>query len=143
MEPVEIAVTQYGNHDIPGILDNPTVDEYIRTVSGDSALTDETAWCAAFVGWCLKQAGRPNTASLAARSYLNYGAATTAPVFGDLVVLWRISPTGPYGHVGFFVRATDTGIYILGGNQSDAVNIALFPKTQLLSYRKIPEVTHA
>lgn len=40
------------------------------------------------------------------------------------------------GHVGFFVASLgDNHIRVLGGNQSDAVTIATFRRSSVLSYR--------
>jgi hypothetical protein len=55
---------------------------------------------------------------------------------GDIVILWRISPKSIYGHVGFYVCERKNTLYLLGGNQSNSVSIAPYPKTQVLGYRK-------
>lgn len=140
MNPIEIALKEYGTHDIAGAKSNPRVLQYFKDIGQKWVTDDDTAWCAAFVNWCLKQAGKPQTGELNARSFLTYGVPTNVPQLGDIVVLWRINRTGPYGHVGFFIAQTDTLIYILGGNQADSVNIMAFPKTQLLDYRRLPLV---
>lgn len=143
MEPFKIALTQYGNKEIAGLLHNAEVVKYFKEIGQTWVKDDETAWCAAFVNWCLKKAGLQHTGSLAARSFLSYGVSTKKPLPGDLVVLWRITKNSSYGHVGFFVREKDDIIYILGGNQGDQVNISMYSKTQLLDYRVIPELKHA
>ena len=98
----------------------------------------DTHWiCACFVNWCLKEANEDWSSRLNARSFLKYGTSTTKPKIGDIVVFWRISPTSAYGHVGFFVKEEGGLIYCLGGNQSNSVNIATFPKAQVLGYRSI------
>lgn len=141
MTPLEIALKEYGTKEIAGILHNAEVVKYFKAIGHKWVNDDETAWCAAFANWCLLKAGKPHTGKLNARSFLEYGQATKKPVLGDLVVLWRIRRDSVFGHVGFYIRETKDSIYMLGGNQSDEVNIAAFPKTQLLGYRKIPEVT--
>lgn len=141
MKPFEIALKEYGIKTISGIVHNPDVLKYFKEIGHKWVKDDETAWCAAFVNWCLLKAGKPHTGSLAARSFLEYGQSTTKPALGDVVVLWRIAPVGAFGHVGFFIKSTKDYIYILGGNQAGQVNIQTYPKTQLLEYRKIPEVT--
>jgi hypothetical protein len=37
--------------------------------------------------------------------------------------------------VGFYVRETARYVFLLGGNQSNAVNIAAYPKTRVIGYR--------
>lgn len=40
-----------------------------------------------------------------------------------------------FGHVGFVVGWNDTHVYLLGGNQSDMVNVTKFPKSSVRGYR--------
>jgi len=141
MNILEVALREYGTYEWAGKDHNPRILQYFKEIGHKWVKDDETAWCAAFVNWCLLQASKPQTGKLNARSFLEYGQDTKKPVLGDVVVLWRGTRTSDLGHVGFYVNETKTYIYILGGNQSEQVNIGRFPKTQLLGYRKIPEVT--
>jgi uncharacterized protein (TIGR02594 family) len=139
MSPLEIALGEYATHALVGAGNNPQVLRYFQEIGQKWVVDDDTAWCAAFVNWCIMKAGKIGTNSLLARSFLNYGTPKNIPNVGDLVILWRISKSSPFGHVGFFIRETNSLIYILGGNQSDAVNIQAFDKTRLLGYRQIPQ----
>lgn len=143
MRPIDIALGEYGTHSIKGFLNSDTVLRYFKEIGARWVTNDDTAWCAAFANWVLKQSGKPITGSLAARSFMQYGMATDKPSLGDIVVLWRISIDSAFGHVGFFVKEDKANIYILGGNQSDEVNITPFPKSRVLGYRKIPETNNA
>jgi hypothetical protein len=58
------------------------------------------------------------------------------PEIGDVAVFWRTSPESWQGHVAFYVKHTGTQVYVLGGNQSNMVNTAPYPGTQLLGYRR-------
>lgn len=133
-----IALGEYGTKEIVGAKHNPRVLEYFSKCGHSWVKNDETAWCSAFVGFCLETAGIASTRLLNARSYLNWGKPVENPSIGDIVVFWRGSQMGWEGHVGFFIKETPTGILTLGGNQSDQVFIAEYPKSQLLGYRKIP-----
>ena len=95
---------------------------------------DAVAWCAAFVGACLARADQPNTGSLLARSYLDWGAPLTEPRLGAVAILSRGRDTS-LGHVGFLVGMAGTQPLILAGNQGDAVSIAAFPPERLLGLR--------
>ncbi len=95
---------------------------------------DEVAWCAAFIGASLERAGIASTRSLLARSYLNWGKALEAGQLGAVAVLERGSDPSQ-GHVGFFIGETGDSLILLGGNQSDAVTVAAFPKGRLLGLR--------
>lgn len=135
----EIALKEYGVKEIPGPKHNPRVLEYFAKVGHSWVKDDETAWCAAFVGFCLESAGLSSTRALNARSYLTIGTPTNSPEPGDLVVLWRVSRNSWQGHVGFYISETPNGILILGGNQGNQVCIAEYPKNQLLGYRRIAQ----
>lgn len=97
---------------------------------------DETAWCAAYVGGVLEEVGIQSSRSAAARSYESWGEKVATPTYGAITVFWRGSKSGWQGHVAFLVGVTKTGdLLCLGGNQSDAVNVAKFGRDRLLGFR--------
>jgi len=52
------------------------------------------------------------------------------------VVLWRGSPSGTKGHVGFYLESAGRGKFtMLGGNQGDRVSNETFPTSRVLGYR--------
>jgi uncharacterized protein (TIGR02594 family) len=133
----QIAMEELANGvvEIPGPQDNPRVVEYHSTCTL-RATNDETAWCSAFVNWCMVQAGKKGTDNAAARSWLNWkdGAKLTAPRLGCVVVFAR--GTNPWqGHVGFFVGDDDNHIQVLGGNQGNSVSVDFYRKDRLLGFR--------
>lgn len=132
---VMIALQAWGERSVAGTQHNPIILWFFKLAGNAWVKDDETAWCAAFVGWVLAQAGYKNTGSLSARSYLTYGKEVKKPMFGCVVVLWREKIDSVYGHVGFFIRETTDSVYLLGGNQSNEVNITKFPKSRVLGYR--------
>ncbi len=135
---IEIALSQIGIKEVVGKADNPEVLKYFDALGHDgSKLKDETAWCAAFVGWTAKQAGVCYSTRLNARSYLHIGTKTTNPKQGDVAVLWREDRKSWKGHVGFYIREHKGWIYLLGGNQNNQVCIKAYPKSRLLEYRNI------
>ena len=99
--------------------------------------SDEVPWCAAFVGACLKDAGLPNTGSLLARSYLDYGTKLDAPKVGCIAIFKRGAP--PSGHVAFVTGWGAGNVRVLGGNQGDAVSEANYREADVLGYRWPPE----
>lgn len=119
---------------------NPKVLRYFQEVGHGWVVDDETAWCAAFVGAMLERAGMTSTRALDARSYEDWGEATSDPQEGDLVVFWRESADSWKGHVGFYVSREGNVINVLGGNQRNQVNISQYPAKRVLSYRRVPEV---
>lgn len=132
-----IAKGEVGIKEIPGKKDNPKIREYHKSVDGKE-MSEENHWCAAFVHWCLKKANEkaPVSQTRRARSFLKYGAEVKNPKEGDIVIFWRTSIDSKDGHVAFFVKETSKGIVVLGGNQSDAVNESVYPKSRLLGYRR-------
>ena len=118
---------------------NPKVVQYFADVGHSWVKDDETAWCAAFVGAMLKKAGLPHTGKLNARSYLDWGQPVDLDDAqpGDVVVLWRGSPNAWTGHVAFLDRIEGGFWFLLGGNQSDQVNVAGYPRDRVLGVRRM------
>jgi uncharacterized protein (TIGR02594 family) len=92
---------------------------------------DATPWCAGFVGAMLEKVGITSTRSGLARSYLKWGVACEAKP-GAVVVFPR---AGGSGHVGFVSAIQGDQLLVLGGNQSDSVNVSKFPKASALGFR--------
>ena len=131
-----VAQSYVGTDEIRGSKHNPVILAYFEAVGHGWVKDDETPWCAAFVGACLEEVGVKGTGSLAARSYLNWGKKVTKPKYGDIVVFWRGSKNSWEGHVAFFVKETDNYVYVLGGNQSNSVNVTRYSKSKVLGYRE-------
>lgn len=136
MKAWEIALLEYDTAEVVGLQNNPKILEYSKEIGATWVKNDETAWCAIFMQWCLKQAGLKSSYQANARYFLNYGLPTDRPELGDIVILWRGSPTGSLGHVGFYVKENEKTVWLLGGNQNNKVNITPFSKSQVLAYRK-------
>lgn len=130
---MEAAVQELGVAEIRG-GENPRIMEFHRE-AGTGQDEDEDAWCGAFMGWLFKRAGFtiPKGAG-AARSWLQFGEKCP-PRAGCVVVFWRGSPTSWQGHVGLLLATRGESVYVLGGNQGDAVTVAKMPLSQVLGYR--------
>ncbi len=123
----------------PGKKTNERIERYLQSTRGSPGREqDETLWCSAFVNFCIEEStGLEGTNNLAARSWLNWekGKEATRPTRGCIVVFSRPSAGEHSGHVGFYLSGSaETGIRILGGNQSDAVSIVTQP-LPFLGYR--------
>jgi uncharacterized protein (TIGR02594 family) len=75
MTPFDIARSYIGTTEGPGPADNPVIMEMYASVGHDWVEHDSVAWCAAFIGHCVEQAGIKSTRKLTARSYLDWGIA--------------------------------------------------------------------
>lgn len=123
-----------GLHEIPGAATNARIADYFRLAGHAQITSDETAWCAAFVGACLETSGITSSRSLRARSYLDWGVPAATPTLGAITVLSRGDDL-TLGHVGFLVGETEQHVVLLGGNQSDAVTVARFDRRGVLGFR--------
>jgi uncharacterized protein (TIGR02594 family) len=123
-----------GQFEHSGSQANPKIAALFADAGHPKITSDETAWCAAFVGATLKRANVTPSGSLLARSYLTWGEPLAEPLPGAITVLSRSSDPAS-GHVGFLLAETTSSVILLGGNQSDGVTVAAFPKSRLLSYR--------
>lgn len=144
MTPFDIAQGYIGTTEGPGPEDNPAIMDMYASVGHDWVEHDSVAWCAAFVGHCLEKVGLRSTRRLNARSYLDWGIPVDLAdaQTGDIVIFSRGSKAWQ-GHVGFFVKAAGATIEVLGGNQSDAVNIQRYAKSRLLGVRRAGNVAPA
>jgi uncharacterized protein (TIGR02594 family) len=122
-----------GIDEIPGPEDNPRIVGYHRSTTL-AAADDETPWCSSFVNWCMEQAALQGTKSASARSWLRWGQELSMPRRGCVVVLSR-GNNPQEGHVGFYFDDAGDRILVLGGNQSNRVNVSSYPKARVLSYR--------
>ena len=128
-----IALEEYGTKEVAGDKHNPQILKY-HQATDLRASADEVPWCSAFVNWIMKEAGIKGTNKANARSWAAWGEEGEG-LKGEVAVLWRESPEGTLGHVGLVVKRTEHGVWLLGGNQGDMVNISFFPKDRVLSYR--------
>lgn len=120
-----------GQREIPG----PRHNAFILRLWGLIRATyrdDETPWCAGFVGGVLEEVGLRSTRSASSLSYLTWGDKLSGPVEGAIAVKRRKGG----GHV-TFVAGSDGkgGLWCIGGNQSDAVTLALYPAAVFEAFR--------
>lgn len=124
----EYGVKEYVNGSNPDIL------KYLQTVITQGVVTDNIAWCSAFVNWVMRESGYPHTNLPLAKSWLKMGKSTPEFSMGSVVVLKRGDQSWQ-GHVGFAVCERDDKIYVLGGNQADQVNISAYKKSDVISFQ--------
>ncbi|MBW8271470.1 TIGR02594 family protein [Caldovatus aquaticus] len=137
----DIAMCEIGEQEGSGkAVNNPRIVEYLQQFahlnrSGLSAV-DETAWCGAFVAWCLQQAGVASNDFLngkylaGAKMWLHVGKKLGDPVPGCVAVVHNAhaaaSTTATGWHVGLYVDGDRSGVWLLGGNQGNKVCVAPF-----------------
>ena len=139
---VAIARKYIGLHEISGPKHNPTVlalttKAFAATGKKSWIHDDETPWCGSFVGGVFAEAGLGSKIPkefYRAKEWENVGTKLSKPAYGCVVTFTRDGG----GHVGIVVGKTKAGMLkVLGGNQSNAVNIADFDPKRVTSYRWI------
>ena len=126
----------------------PDFIRYIFAELGYKNASPDWAWCSAFVNYILKISGAYYTNKLNARSFLNYPQPPNLKITpetakqGDIAIFSR-GNNNYLGHTGFIYRydPIKKRIYILGGNQSDSVNIQPFKLDRLLKIVRPIEAT--
>lgn len=121
-----------GEKEIKGGQHNPLILQWWKDIKRGGIKDDETPWCAGFLGAMLEHVGIRSSRFESAKSYLEWGNLIGNAVYGCIVVFTRDGG----GHVGFLVGKTKEGeLLVLGGNQSDAVNVRAFAASRVAGYR--------
>lgn len=119
-----------GTKEVPGAKHNSKILGWVSALGGWFK-DDETPWCGTFVGYCMKISGHPVPKNwFRAKDWAAWGQASP-PRVGAIAVFGRQGG----GHVGFVVGENSTNLYILGGNQSNAVNIMPIAKSRMIAMR--------
>ncbi|MBO9396368.1 TIGR02594 family protein [Shimia sp. R9_2] len=133
-----IASEELGVREVAGPQNNPRIMGYAQFLDLDYT-GDDIPWSGLFVAWVVAQSGKgklPNI-PLGNRSWLEFGSSTDDPQVGDIAIFWRENRQSWKGHVGFYVGHDETHYHILGGNQSNGVNIRRYPRSRLLEFRAV------
>ena len=132
----------YGLTEVVGKDSDPTILAMLKEMGYDDSADDsDIAWCSAALNYFCKKLGYERSGSLAARSWLKMPVMVLQPEIGDVVVLWRGSPSSWQGHVGLFITRDTNIVYILGGNQANSLNIMPYPLDRVLGYRRLRKLT--
>ncbi len=129
-------LAMHGTGEVPGPGNNPSIMKWARdTDLAKVYIADAIPWCGLAVAYAAKQAGFPSPSGpLWAKAWLNFG--TEVPkgkeMLGDVLVFGRKGG----GHVGIYVGEDKDCFHVLGGNQSDAVNIKRIPRARFLGARR-------
>jgi len=133
---LKTAYKELGVKEIPGPEENPRIVEYFKSIGAKDYRDDLDDWASAFVEWSLNQSQIHGPKDDDPFAWLVWGKSLETPIVGCIVVL---SFSGLH-HVGFYFSGDGDFIRVLGGNESDAVNIFRYPKTAVFGYRWPPDV---
>lgn len=124
------AKEELGEKEVSGAKANKQILAYFKASKfwGTDDSGGANAWCGSFMAWVMKENSyTPPSNAFRAKEWKNFGKVITTPVYGAIGIKSR---TGG-GHVSFIVGKSkdDKYYYMLGGNQSDEVNITKYTKT--------------
>lgn len=131
-----------GTKEIPGARSNPLILSWVGALGAkyptlrrniDWYRSDNVPWCglaaAAAVGLCIP-GFMPPLAPLWALSWGPWAVKLNGPAPGALLPMRRQGG----GHITIYESEDATHFYCRGGNQSDQINVAKFPKSRLTEY---------
>jgi len=132
---IQTAKSHYGIKEIPGSRSNQTILNWAKQLTGwprNYYKNDDIPWCGLFVAHCLLDNDIPVTIEnpLSAKAWNEYGVKIK-PCFGAIMVFSRNGG----GHVGFYMSEDNSYYHILGGNQSNSVNVTKVAKSRFLGAR--------
>jgi uncharacterized protein (TIGR02594 family) len=134
------ALKLYGIHEGLGVADNPQILQWAVEAGVSGYVHDAEPWCGLFMAIVAKRAGKLAPAKpLWALNWTQFGEASPVPSLGDVLVFERETPDHhPAGHVGLYVGQSYTAkfFHVLGGNESDQVNIVREPAERLRAVRR-------
>ena len=129
---MNVAYDYLNTKEYAGASDNPEIMKWAVIIGGKVAkqyVKDSIPWCGLFVAICMAQTGIvPVKDPLWARNWANFGSKDKQRAFGSIMTFTR----GSGGHVGFYVSEDSSYYHILGGNQSDTVNVTKIAKNRLI-----------
>ena len=132
----EEAIRLIGLTEAAGSADNPEILAMAEDLNIDYS-GDDIPWCGLFTAHCvgssLPDEPLPSL-PLLARDWEDFGIGTS-PQKGAIMTFWRDTRASGKGHVGFYFAETNDKFMILGGNQSDQVNVRAVPKRRFLAAR--------
>lgn len=146
------ALKLYGTLETPGTADNPVILAWAdeigaaeRTAYAKWAASwyqdDSTPWCGLFMAVCAVRSNTGNRADrrppekyLSAAEWAKFGVKSPSAELGDVLVFRR--PGG--GHVGLYVGEDAATYHVLGGNQSDTVNVSRIARARCVAVRRVP-----
>jgi uncharacterized protein (TIGR02594 family) len=130
---LKIARSYDGLKEIPGPRHNQTIIRWLvklRAWWND----DETPWCGVFVAHCMQESWLPfPQLYMRAKAWSDYGSLLRRDRLAPGAILVFDRAGG--GHVGFYVGEDAGFYYVLGGNQSNAVNVMKLGKSRLVASR--------
>lgn len=133
---IQEAMKLLGVVELRGAANSPTIMGWADEIGGkveDVYRADAIPWCGLFAAVVVQRAGKDVVKDpLWALNWSKFAVDAGQPGLGDIVTFKRNGG----GHVGFYIAEDNTHYHVLGGNQSDAVNIMRIRKKRLHRARR-------
>jgi len=128
------AVKMMGTKEIKGSKHNPEIMRWAKVVGLEKTYTaDEIPWCGLAMAYAAHMAGlEVPKISLRALAWNQFGVQVQEAMLGDILTFTRKGG----GHVGIYVGEDKDCYHVLGGNQSDAMNVTRILKSRLSQIRR-------
>lgn len=128
-----VAKKHVGLKEIPGPRHNSTITNWLRDLKAWWT-DDETPWCGTFVAHCMQEVGLAIPRHwYRAKGWEEYGSLLRRERLAPGAILVFARSGG--GHVGFYVGEDRNYFYVLGGNQSNGVNVMKLAKSRCIASR--------
>ena len=137
------AASYLGHAEKKGASSNPIILDAVRVLFPEWDDDSTIAWCSCWMHLVAMNVCAENPAEAGhalpglARSWLTVGEEVDTPQPGDVAIFWRGSPTARTGHVAIFCNRIDDVIYVMGGNQANAITVSGYSAKRLLGYRRL------
>lgn len=133
------ALELIGTKEIIGTVHSKTIMSWAKDLKIEKIYTnDEIAWCGLFIAVVCKRAGVETgitpTEALWALNWNKFGTKQSKAMLGDILTFKRNGG----GHVAIYVGEDADCYHVLGGNQSNMVNITRIEKTRCAGIRRTP-----
>lgn len=129
---IKNALDLYGTKEKIGAGSNPVILDWAAECNIPYN-ADDIPWCGLFAAVVCKRSNWEFVKSpLWARNWAKFGQPADKPSLGDVLVFVRDGG----GHVGFYVAEDSECYHVLGGNQSDSVNIIRIKKSRMIAARR-------
>lgn len=128
------AVKMMGVKEVVGSNHNPEILRWAKVVGLERVYkADEIPWCGLAMAYAAHMAGVQVVKDpLWALNWAKYGTKVAEPMLGDIVTFKRDGG----GHVGIYVGEDKDCYHVLGGNQSNSMNVTRIKKERLFQARR-------
>lgn len=117
------------------VRDNSALSDWLRSWGRYLGNPKDLPWCGDAVESCVAKTlpDEPLPSNpFWAQAWAKFGIDARGPIVGAIgVIRW----TGSSGHVGIVAGISGDRVNLLGGNQSNSINVSSFPRSKFIAFR--------